>query len=33
MPWLIGLLVLLLVAGAAAAAYLLTRPAQATVPP
>jgi beta-lactam-binding protein with PASTA domain len=33
MPWLIGLLVLLLVAGAAAAAYLLTRPAQATIPP
>jgi serine/threonine-protein kinase len=33
MPWLIGLLVLLLVAAAAAGAYLLTRPAQATVPP
>jgi beta-lactam-binding protein with PASTA domain/predicted Ser/Thr protein kinase len=33
LPWLIGLLVLLLLAGGATAAYLLTRPAQATVPP
>ena len=32
LPWLIGLLVLLLLAGGAAGAYLLTRPAQATVP-
>jgi serine/threonine-protein kinase len=33
MPLLIALLIALLVAGGAAAAYLLTRPAQATVPP